>query len=150
MVDIETASNVGNEKVVAQTKQPELATGNATNMSNAEQKSSNANSSKVFATPAVRKLAKENNINLSLITPTGPKQRVTKEDVLLFIQGGSKAPVSSSASTKAAPKDDSVVSHTQPAVVSLQDQRVPIRGVQRLMVKSMTAAAQVSVSNKQF
>lgn len=98
---------------------------------------------KVFATPAVRKMAKENNVQLHLIKGTGPKGRIVKEDVIGFIQrGGPVAEASSSSSSSssmAAPSSSSVVS---PSFGSLTkaDQVVPIRGVQRLMVKSMTAA----------
>lgn len=130
------------------TEQTELVGGKPTKAITTEQPSLDVNNSKVFATPAVRKLAKENNINLSLVIPTGPKHRVTKEDVLLFIQGGSKAPVSSSTSTSGAARVESTVPHAPQPTAQLQDQRVPIRGVQRLMVKSMTAAAQVSFNER--
>eukprot|EP01039_Chlorochromonas_danica_P002557 gene2557-2798_t len=105
------------------------------------------------ATPAVRKLAKEYDINLASIQPTGPKGRVTKEDVLLFVQKGNKsrvplnfAPPSVSdekpfVSKAASSNNDSVAS--SPRLAGAGDQKVPIRGVQRLMVKSMTAALQV-------
>ncbi|HCD09860.1 MAG TPA: 2-oxo acid dehydrogenase subunit E2, partial [Thermoanaerobacter sp.] len=37
------------------------------------------------ATPVAKRLAKENNIDLSLITGTGPGGRITEEDVKKFI-----------------------------------------------------------------
>lgn len=107
---------------------------------------------KVQATPAVRKLAKENNIDLTQVNASGPKGRVTKEDVLLFIQrGGMKsAPThfQNAAKSTPAPKEAEQSSKSTfvpiaPLNFSAQDQKVPIRGVQRLMVKSMTAALKV-------
>lgn len=40
----------------------------------------------VYAGPAVRKLAREFGIQLSLISPTGPKGRIQKEDLHIFVQ----------------------------------------------------------------
>lgn len=87
------------------------------------------------ATPAVRKMAKEYAIDLSQVTPSGPKGRIVKEDVLLFVQQTQRPRVpltptpSTSTSTSAPPQEG--------------DKVVPIRGVARLMVKSMTAAKAV-------
>lgn len=47
-------------------------------------------SGKVLATPAVRKIASENNIDLAMITGSGKDGRVLKEDVLRFLEQGSK------------------------------------------------------------
>ena len=44
-------------------------------------------SGKVIATPAVRRIAAENNIDLSLIKGTGNNGRILKEDVLNHIEG---------------------------------------------------------------
>lgn len=56
-------------------------------------------SDKPLATPATRKLARDKNVDLRIIPPTGPQGRVTKSDVELFLQGppaktnGAQAPV---------------------------------------------------------
>ncbi len=42
----------------------------------------------VLATPIVRKLAREEGVELSKITGTGPNGRITREDVLSFAHGG--------------------------------------------------------------
>lgn len=115
--------------------------------------------SKIQTTPAVRKLAKENNIDLSVIQGSGPKGRISKEDVLVFINnnGASTQPfksVQTNSSTQniagvvAPPPTHSSSGASNNTSVSsakamVGDKVVPIRGVQRLMVKSMTAALQV-------
>ena len=54
----------------------------------------NISSDKTFASPGVRRLARELNIDLTIVKATGPKGRITKEDLHGFIkqkmsQGGS-------------------------------------------------------------
>lgn len=46
----------------------------------------------VFASPAVRRLARELDIDLTKVAGTGEKGRVTKEDVKAFLSGGKAAP----------------------------------------------------------
>jgi pyruvate dehydrogenase E2 component (dihydrolipoyllysine-residue acetyltransferase) len=47
----------------------------------------------VFASPAVRRLARELDIDLTRVPATGDKGRLTKEDVKAFLAGGKAAPV---------------------------------------------------------
>lgn len=42
---------------------------------------------KVLTTPAVRKMGKEHNIDLSTVEGTGPNGRILKEDILRLIGG---------------------------------------------------------------
>ncbi|MDB0070517.1 2-oxo acid dehydrogenase subunit E2 [Gammaproteobacteria bacterium] len=44
------------------------------------------NSGSFYAGPAVRKLAREFGIRLSLVTPSGPKNRIQKEDLHIFVK----------------------------------------------------------------
>ena len=41
----------------------------------------------IYAGPAVRKLAREFGINLVLVQPTGPRNRILKEDLHSFVKG---------------------------------------------------------------
>lgn len=79
-------------------------------------------SGKVLSTPAVRKIARENNLDLSTVPATGKNGRVLKEDVLDFLAGGS------SASAKA----------SSPAAVSLDNRVEKIRGVRAVMAERMS------------
>lgn len=114
------------------------------------------NNSKVLTTPAVRKLAKERNINLAEVSGSGPKGRILKEDILSM---NKFSPYNQSKSALSASTINTPLSSTSsppyqsytPAPMRIiqfnqrEDQKVPIRGIQRLMVNSMTAANQVNV-----
>lgn len=111
-------------------------------------------SSKIFTTPAVRKIAKENNVDLALVSPSGPKGRIVKEDVQRYIQGKQApraaapvAPASSAHHHDRAHHTPGPPSDTPVSALSVvpMDQRVPIRGIQRMMVKSMTESLQVEI-----
>ena len=52
----------------------------------AEVKSKNISSDKTFASPGVRRLARELDIDLTIVKATGPKGRITKEDLHGFIK----------------------------------------------------------------
>ena len=109
------------------------------------------------ATPAVRKLAKENCLDLDRISGTGPRGRILKDDVLKLVSGGgggggSGAPISSQVAARPLAVDGPAVLPPPTSTTSVQqhyhqqnaaDQRIPIRGMQRIMVKSMTAALEV-------
>ena len=53
---------------------------------NEQQNTSSLNSKNIYAGPAVRKLAREFGIDLSLVTPSGPKKRIVKEDLHVFVK----------------------------------------------------------------
>ncbi len=78
------------------------------------------NSSRVTAKPLVRKFAKDKGIDLSTLIGTGPNGEVTREDVQAALGGGVVPPS---------------VSHDHAG------ERIPVRGVQRLMAEAMVASA---------
>ena len=53
---------------------------------NEQQNTPALNSKNIYAGPAVRKLAREFGIDLSLVTPSGPKKRIVKEDLHVFVK----------------------------------------------------------------
>mmetsp|Transcript_18642 Transcript_18642/g.33699 ORF Transcript_18642/g.33699 Transcript_18642/m.33699 type:complete len:432 (-) Transcript_18642:2636-3931(-) len=92
---------------------------------------------KVETSPAVRHLAKLKNIDLTAITPTGPKGRLLKSDLLSYLEQRD-APCSA-AKTAEVPKEQA-----KPIKVSTKaDQVLKITPQQRGMVKSMTAALKI-------
>eukprot|EP01036_Dinobryon_divergens_P031521 gene31521-40936_t len=108
----------------------------------------------ILTTPAVRKIAKENHIDLSAIQGTGPNNRILKEDLLNYLGGPRTAspsfkpslptpiappPPSSSSSSSPLPVQSTTPIHSSP----MDKKRVPIRGIQRQMAKSMSKALEV-------
>ncbi|KAJ3262566.1 hypothetical protein HK103_000095 [Boothiomyces macroporosus] len=58
-----------------------------------------------FATPAVRRIAKENNIDIRQVTGTGPQGRILKGDILAFVNGEQASPASVPAKTASVGQD---------------------------------------------
>lgn len=120
-------------------------------------------SSKVLTSPSVRKMGKENNINLSNVIGTGPDGRILKSDLLRIIDPASTTPnlpiipslypTTTSTTTfplSSSPKSTGAATTATVAATSSErgddigdDKVIPIRGYHRLMVKSMTSSLQV-------
>uniref|UniRef100_A0A8V0ZWM6 Dihydrolipoamide acetyltransferase component of pyruvate dehydrogenase complex n=1 Tax=Gallus gallus TaxID=9031 RepID=A0A8V0ZWM6_CHICK len=113
---------------------------------------------KTLATPAVRRLAMENNIKLSEVIGTGKDNRILKEDILSFLakQTGAIlppspkaeiiAPLSKSETVPTAPKDKArkiPIPISRPVVFSGKDKTEPITGFHKAMVKTMSAALKI-------
>lgn len=86
---------------------------------------------KATAAPAVRKYAREHDVDIHQVLGTGPNDRVTREDIDAFLQGGSQqaAPAASGAAF-----DYSDVKYsTDPD----REERVPLKGLRRTIAKAM-------------
>jgi 2-oxoisovalerate dehydrogenase E2 component (dihydrolipoyl transacylase) len=89
-------------------------------------------SEKVLTTPAVRKMAREHQLDLGTIAGTGKQGRVLKEDVLSFLAGDNAAQDSRQTLTPTASANPTLI----PGVVA--DDRVEvIRGVRKIMAQRM-------------
>lgn len=82
-------------------------------------------SEKVLTTPAVRKMAREHQLDLAAIVGTGKQGRVLKEDVLGFL---------------AAKKTPSPLSTPAKVALAVEDRVEPIKGVRKLMAERMSDA----------
>ena len=106
-------------------------------------------SGKVLATPAVRRIAAENNIDLSLIKGTGDGGRVLKEDILKYIDsktGENNFEQIYNFLILAAPAVKSSVSLPAPPPATPLDRIEPIKGFKMIMVQTMTASGQVAAA----
>jgi 2-oxoisovalerate dehydrogenase E2 component (dihydrolipoyl transacylase) len=95
-----------------------------------------------LATPAVRSIAKQHQVDIRNIRGSGKDGRVMKEDILAYISKNEDVNVVVSES--AHEKSESPISATIPTApissIPSKDIKIPIRGLQRAMVKSMSSA----------
>ncbi|KAI5474827.1 hypothetical protein MNV49_002381, partial [Pseudohyphozyma bogoriensis] len=89
--------------------------------------------SEVFASPATRRVAREEKVDISQVTGTGKSGRVTKEDVLNFVNAGSSTATSALPASSPPPTTSASVTTTT----------IPFTPTRRAMYKAMTASLHI-------
>ncbi|GGA25094.1 2-oxo acid dehydrogenase subunit E2 [Paenibacillus physcomitrellae] len=117
-----------------------------------------APNAEVLATPSVRKFAREQGVDLTLVKGTGKAGRITREDVEGFKKGGSAAPASvasaapAAASAPAAAPKAAPAASTPVAAANGEEERVPFKGIRKAisnaMVKSAYTAPHVTIMDE--
>lgn len=96
---------------------------------------------KPLATPATRKLARDMNVDLRSVPPTGPQGRVTKVDVESFVKAPSPSaattPPAPAAQVTSAPARDAVKITAPTPAQSALEERVPFAGMRRKIAQKM-------------
>ena len=97
------------------------------------------------SSPLVRKIAKENNVDLAQVPGTGASGRITKEDILGYIEGGAKpaapAPAAAAVPAPAAPKPAAPV----PAPAApLPGELVPMSKMRSIIAQRMAESKRTS------
>lgn len=87
---------------------------------------------KVKASPLAKKIAEEHGIDISMIEGTGPEGRITKEDVLKFLEVKAKAP---------AIEMEAVASSQEKPI---EEVVIPLDGMRRTIAKRMTESWQTT------
>ncbi|XP_076440666.1 lipoamide acyltransferase component of branched-chain alpha-keto acid dehydrogenase complex, mitochondrial-like [Babylonia areolata] len=155
LVDIEVESSAETKEEDVYEPQAARAEESASSQSHGVPTQTIRGGHKVLATPAVRRLAMENNITLNDIAGTGKDGRVLKEDILKFLEDSVKKTYTippaqppplqeirpPPPTTTRPPPPPPVVPRVSTPVG--QDRRVPIKGMQKAMVKTMTAALNI-------
>ena len=85
----------------------------------------------ILATPAVRRVSREHNVNLADVVGTGKDGRITKEDVLKFIQGGP----SQSSTTQSSDRQPTQATQSPAG----ETQVIDLDPVRRAMFRAMTS-----------
>jgi len=112
---------------------------------------------KFLATPAVRRLARDHNLDLSWINPSGKDGRILKGDVLSFIKNvpveerkrvSQKHRHDEEERKREAKAEQIGSAHSQQSDLGKRkplekDEVIPVKGIQRAMVKSMEAALKI-------
>ncbi|XP_077292714.1 dihydrolipoamide branched chain transacylase E2 isoform X2 [Arctopsyche grandis] len=113
------------------------------NSNTVEEENDVSKRSKVLATPAVRRIAMQNKIDLSTVNSTGRGGRVLKEDVLKFLNISSEDSNDVNKMKKAEKRNTLYVAQT-PHLKSIgQDKTLPITGYTKIMVKTMSTSLKI-------
>ena len=99
--------------------------------------SDSASSNKILTSPAVRKIARDNSLNLSDINGTGPSGRIVKGDVLAVLNVA-RNPTSSNAAV-----EETKQSAQFSTPIDGEKQVVPLRGYNRIMADTMAASLSI-------
>ena len=127
-LELEGTESTGDEKTAAAETLVELAAASESPEAIVASASADISfSSKVLTTPAVRKMAREHELDLSSINGSGKQGRVLKEDVLGFLSNGR-------GSSDNSPSSGQLINTTA------EDRVEPIRGVRKIMAERMSAA----------
>ncbi|MCD2253389.1 dihydrolipoamide acetyltransferase family protein [Listeria marthii] len=130
---IETAEAGGSEPVAevekAETKAPEK-------QETKQVKLAEAPASGRFS-PAVLRIAGENNIDLSTVVGTGKGGRITRKDLLQVIENG---PVATKPEVQSAPQEKAAAS--TPVRSAAGDKEIPINGIRKAIAKHMSVSKQ--------
>ncbi len=87
---------------------------------------------RVLAVPAARRLARELGVDIAQVPGSGPNGRVRVEDVRAFAEQPQAAP--------AAPAAGAAVPYVTPAGYEELEERVPLRGMRRIIAQQMVAS----------
>jgi pyruvate dehydrogenase E2 component (dihydrolipoamide acetyltransferase) len=97
------------------------------------------------SSPLVRKIARENNVDLSQVEGTGLGGRITKQDIQAFIEaGGASAQASASRYEAPAPSRPAVEAPAPPRPAEIPGDLVPMTRMRQLIAKHMIESRRTS------
>jgi pyruvate dehydrogenase E2 component (dihydrolipoamide acetyltransferase) len=96
------------------------------------------------SSPLVRKIAKENNVDLGQVPGTGSEGRITKTDILSFMEKGPAAAAPATAASAAQPAAKAPTPAPLPAAVPLPGELVPMSKMRAIIAKRMVESKHTS------
>ncbi len=98
------------------------------------------------SSPLVRRIAKENNLDLSQIPGTGAGGRITKEDALAYVGQRGNAPAAAATTSQAAPAPSvaSSITASVPQEVSIPGDLVPLSKMRSIIAQRMVESKHTS------
>ena len=136
------------EKKAAPTPQPSAAAAPApAAQPSAAQPTAATTGERQRSSPLVRRIAKENNLDLSRIPGTGAGGRITKDDALAYLDQRGNAPASVAAVPQPAPATASVapsIAASAPAEVSIPGELVPLSKMRSIIAQRMVESKHTS------
>ena len=93
------------------------------------------------SSPLVRKIAREHNINLSQVTGTGLGGRITKQDIMAFVEGHGAAAAPAAPVSTPAPSPRSA---PPPAPVAIPGDLVPMTQMRKIIAQRMIESRRTS------
>lgn len=119
-----------------------------------ENQTQNYSDSERFYSPLVKNIAKEENIpleELELIKGSGKDKRVTKEDILAYVEQKNKGIQNAPAPTKTESNTPTPVSHTEKSInINSGDEVIEMSRMGKLISKHMTQSIQTSAHVQSF
>ena len=98
----------------------------------------------VRSSPLVRKIARENNVNLGAVAGTGAGGRVTKEDILAHIEKGGAAAAPAKAPAAAAPAPAAPKPSAPAAATPMPGELVPLTRMRSIIAQRMVESKRTS------
>ncbi|KAB2330476.1 2-oxo acid dehydrogenase subunit E2 [Cytobacillus depressus] len=112
---------------------------------------SNKKKNRVIATPTVRRIARELNIDLTLVKPSGKNGRVMEEDVRRLKEQQGQMAQQDHISQKQIPATIDFINIPQTQQIPQQNEitikRVPLRGLRRSISKKMAQSTQIAAQS---
>jgi 2-oxoglutarate dehydrogenase E2 component (dihydrolipoamide succinyltransferase) len=95
------------------------------------------------SSPLVRKIARDNNVDLSQVEGSGLGGRITKQDIMAFLEKGSPAPAPSKP-TPTAPAPAAQAPPQRPAPAAIPGELVPLTNMRRIIAQRMVESRRTS------
>ena len=129
----------------ADTSSPAAETPNSENGASTARRPDPAGSPAVLAKPPVRKLARDQGVDLSALSGTGPNGSITRDDVMSAATATATGPATAAdpaaAAAGPAPAGGPAPARLAPVAAVAREERIAIRGVRKHTAAAVTASA---------